>query len=183
MRITALLADQRVEFEPLPHAPAFTAQQRAKYLHVPGRRVGKSVLLKGPDGFFLAVLPATRRIDTERLGLQLGGPVRLATDDEIRTAFPDCECGVVPSFGTPYGLSTFLDQSVSSDALLVFETHTHTESVRLRCVDFERLERPRRLAFTRPDPALRVAAGSPALHGPEGGRPPLAPTPGGFVAR
>jgi hypothetical protein len=28
---------------------------------------------------------------------------------------------------------------------IVFETHTHVEAVRLRCRDFERLERPRRL--------------------------------------
>lgn len=185
MRIAALLADQQVDYEPLPHAPAFTAQQRAKYLHVPGRRVAKSVLLKGPGGFFLAVLPAPRRIDTERLGLQLGGPVRLATDAEIHVAFPDCEWGVVPPFGSPYGLPVILDESVPPDAVLIFETHTHTESVRLRCADFERLERPRRLALTRPDPTRKViaAANSPALHGPEGVRPPLAPTAAGFVAR
>jgi Ala-tRNA(Pro) deacylase len=158
MRIAALLADQRVDFEPLPHAPAFTAQQRAKYLHVTGRRVAKSVLLKGPAGFFLAVLPATRRIDTERLGLELGGPVRLATDAEVHEAFPDCEWGVVPPFGTLYGLPTVLDESIPPDALMVFETHSHVDAVRLRCGDFERLERPRRLAFARPLPGGRGAS-------------------------
>src|SRR5437588_8555035 len=79
MRINAFLADQNVPFETLPHPPAYTAQKRAKYLHVSGSRVAKSVLLHGPDGFFLAVLPATHPIDTERLANALGGPVRLAT--------------------------------------------------------------------------------------------------------
>ena len=32
---------------------------------------------------------------------------------------------------------------------MVFEMHTHVDAVRLRCRDFERLERPRRLPFAR----------------------------------
>jgi Ala-tRNA(Pro) deacylase len=150
MRITELLADRQIAFESLPHPPAFSAQKRAKYLHVPGQQVAKSVLLKGPDGYFLAVLPATHQIDTEHLARELGGPVSLATDDEIRAVFADCEWGVVPPFGTLYGLRTILDTQISPEAQVVFEAHTHVEAVRLQCGDFERLERPQRLSFARP---------------------------------
>ncbi len=149
MRIASMLADQQVDFESLPHAPAFSAQKRAKYLHVPGRRVAKAVLLKCPDGFVLAVLPATCRIDTTRLEGELGGPVRLATDAEITATFTDCEWGVVPPFGMLYGVPTILDDSIPADAMIVFETNTHMDAIRLRCGDFERLERPRRLTFAR----------------------------------
>jgi Ala-tRNA(Pro) deacylase len=150
MRIAAMLADRQVDFETLPHPPAFTAQKRAKYLHVAGRQVAKGVLLCGPDGFLVAVLPATHQIDTDELGRALGGSVRLATDAEIHALFPDCEWGVVPPFGTLYGLPTVLDDSIPPEALIVFETHTHVNAIRLRCGDFERLERPRRLEFARP---------------------------------
>jgi Ala-tRNA(Pro) deacylase len=159
MRIDAFLTDQNVPFEPLPHPPAYTAQKLAKYLHVPGGRVAKCVLLHGPDGFFLAVLPATHRVDTEQLGRELGGPVRLAGEAEIADTFRDCEWGVVAPFGTLYGLRTVLDASLPPEALLVFEGHTRFEAVRLRCADFERLERPRRLRFARRPAA---SAGSPA---------------------
>ena len=147
MRIAAFLQNQRVAFESLPHAPAFSAQKRAKYLHVPGRQVAKSVLLRSPDGFFLAILPATLHVDTERLSEALGGPVRLADDAEIAAIFDDCEWGVVPPFGTLYGLKTVLDDSLATDSLIVFEGQSHVEAVRLRCADFEQLERPRRLRF------------------------------------
>jgi Ala-tRNA(Pro) deacylase len=150
MRVPDFLASQRVSFETLLHPPAFTAQKRAKYLHVPGRQVAKSVLLAGPAGPFLAVLPATNQVDTERLAGELGGPVRLATEFEIRAVFPDCEWGVVPPFGRLYGLATVLDEDLRPEALLVFEGNSHMEAVRLLCRDFERLERPRRLRFTRP---------------------------------
>jgi Ala-tRNA(Pro) deacylase len=149
MRIDDFLARQRVNYEPVPHPPAFTAQRRAKFLHLSGRQVAKCILLRGPAGYLLAVLPATHHIDTDLLARELGGPVRLADDREITEVFRDCEWGVVPSFGSLYGLPTLLDDSLSPDALLVLETHTHVDAVRLRCRDFERLERPRRLLFAR----------------------------------
>ncbi len=157
MRIVDLLAARRIDFEPLPHPPAFTAQKLAKYLHVSGHQVAKSVLLAGPAGHMLAVLPATHQIDTEALARELGGPVRLASDREMAEVFRDCEWGVAPPFGTLYGLPTLLDESIPPEAAMVFETHTHVQAIRLRCRDFERLERPRRLRFARP--AAPVASG------------------------
>jgi Ala-tRNA(Pro) deacylase len=147
MRISDYLTAQRIEFERLPHPPAFSAQKRAKYLRLPGRQVAKSVLLAGPSGYLLAVLPATHHVDTKALTEHLGGTVRLANGREIADVFRDCEWGVVSPFGTRYGLSTLLDDSIPSDAPLVLETHTQFESIRLLCRDFERLEQPRRLPF------------------------------------
>jgi Ala-tRNA(Pro) deacylase len=147
MRIAELLAERRVPFEPLSHPPAFTAHKRAKYLRVPGSQVAKCVLLVGPEGPLLAVLLATHRVDTDALSRALGGPVRLAGNEEVAGAFRDCEWGVVPPFGTLYGLPTLLDDAIAPEALIVLETNSHVEAVRMRCADFERLERPRRLAF------------------------------------
>lgn len=149
MHIDDYLKEQHVHFEWLPHAPAYTAQQRAKYLRVSGRQVAKSVLLIGPGGYLLAVLPATHQIDTRALAEQLGSPVRLANDREIADVFRDCQWGVVSPFGTRYGISTLLDDSIGVDDPIVLETHNQFESVRLRCRDFERLEKPRRLRFAR----------------------------------
>jgi Ala-tRNA(Pro) deacylase len=149
MDISEFLRSQRVAFEFLRHPPAFSATMRAKYLHVPGRQVAKSVLLRGPDGFLIAVLPATHQVDTDALADVLGGPVRLADDGEITAIFRDCEWGVVPPFAALYGLRTILDESISHDVVLVFEAQTHVEAIRMRCADFVRLERPRRIGFAR----------------------------------
>ena len=149
MRVAEYLAEHQVAFETLLHPLAGTAQRRAKYLHVSGKQVAKSVLLAGPQGYLLAVVPATHQVDTERLALDLGGAVRLADAREIRAMFPDCEWGVVPPFGQLYGLPTILDEALASDTLLVFEGSRQMEAVRLHASDFERLERPRRLRFAR----------------------------------
>jgi Ala-tRNA(Pro) deacylase len=150
MRIAKLLAEQQVAFESLPHAPAFTAQKLAKSLHVPGRQVAKCVLLRGSSGFLLAILPATHQIEVDRLARYLGGEVRLATGEEIASIFPDCEWGVVPPFGTLYGIRTLLDDSLAGEDMMVFEDQTHVEAIRLRCADFERLEKPLRFPFSKP---------------------------------
>jgi len=149
MRVPEFLVERRVPFETLLHPPAYTAQKRAHFLHLPGREVAKAVLLHGPDGYVLAVLPATHHIDPVRVTDALGGPVRLATDDEIAQVFRDCEWGVVPPFGTLYGLPVLLEESITSDTLMVFETTTQFEAVRMLCRDFEKLERPVRLRLAR----------------------------------
>jgi Ala-tRNA(Pro) deacylase len=149
MRVADFLAEQQVPFETLLHPPAFTAQNRAKFLHVPGRQVAKSVFLKGPKGFLLAVLPATHHVDTVRLAEMLGGPVRLANDAEIAETFCDCEWGVVPPFGALYGLSVVMDELLTSESWIVFEGNSHLEALRMQCRDFEELEKPRRSSFAR----------------------------------
>jgi Ala-tRNA(Pro) deacylase len=152
MRISDYLIEQQIDFERLPHPPAYSAQKRAKYLGLPGRQVVKSVMLYGPEGYFLAVLPATYQVDTKALAEQLGGPVRLANDREIADVFRDCEWGVVPAFGMRYGITTLLDDSIASDAPIVLESHTQFEALRMLCRDYERLEKPRRLSFARRTP-------------------------------
>src|SRR5262249_39028670 len=139
------------------HPPAFSAQRRAHRLHLPGAQVAKSVLLAGPHGFVLAVLPAPRRVDTAAVARALGGPVRLATAGEIAEVFTDCEWGVVAPFGSRYGVPTLLDQSLATEAELVLEVNAHAEAIRLRREDFELLERPRylRLACMKTPPGKR----------------------------
>jgi Ala-tRNA(Pro) deacylase len=147
MRVVDFLADKTISYETLLHPPAFTAQKRAKFLHLSGHEVAKSVLLYGPDGFSLAVLPATLHVDTYRLAESLGGAVRLADHEEVARTFWDCEWGVVPPFGSLYGLSTVIDDSFALDTLLVFEGNTHGEAIRMLCRDYERLVKPRRSRF------------------------------------
>jgi Ala-tRNA(Pro) deacylase len=149
MQVCQFLTDQRVPFERLPHPPAFTARKRAKALHVPGRRLAKAVLLVGPDGYLVAVLPATHHIDLPALAQQLGGRVRLACWRELVGIFRDCEWGALTPFGPLYGLPTLLDESIDAEGELVIEGNTFEEAIRLNGRDFERLVQPRRLRFAR----------------------------------
>jgi Ala-tRNA(Pro) deacylase len=151
MRIADYLAEQHVPFESLPHPPAFSAQKLAKYLHVKGSEVAKAVLLHGPRGYFLAVLPATHYAELEVLAANQGGSVRLAGAEEVVQVFRDCEWGAVSPFGNLYGLPTLLDANMTPDMWIVVEAGSHVEAVRLSCRDFERIAGSVRVAFARKD--------------------------------
>jgi Ala-tRNA(Pro) deacylase len=149
MRVSDYLSDQQIAFEEMVHPPTYTSEKLAKSLHISGRQVMKSVLLKGPRGFFLAVLPAAQLIDLARLSMHLVGSVRLAAVEELRERFTDCEWGALMPFGRLYGLKTILEATIPPDAEIVFEAQRHAVAIRMVCRDYVKLEQPERLAFAR----------------------------------
>ena len=149
-RLEEYLDDQNIPFETMVHPPAFCATKLAKYLHIPGHLVAKSVLLVSPTKFILAVLPATHEVDLGALSHCLGESVRLAREEEVAELFLDCERGSLTPFGRLYGMNTLLDDAFRPNVAMVFEAQLHSVAIRMLCRDFERLEQPRRCNFARP---------------------------------
>jgi Ala-tRNA(Pro) deacylase len=153
MTIRDFLQSRHVWFETLLHCPTSSASQRAKVVHVSGRRVAKGVLIKAASGDVLVVLPATHRVDLERLAGVLGEKeLRIATEDEVEHVFADCERGALPPFGRLYGLRTVVDVSLGGNSEFVFLANARHEGMRMRYRDYEALETPirARIAMTAP---------------------------------
>ncbi len=153
MYVEDFLRTQHVWFEMLLHRPASSATRLASSVHVPGRGVAKTVLLRAGGEFVLAVLPATSRIDMGRLARVLGigsSQLRLASPDEILQTVGDCEPGVIPPFGRLYGIETVLDESLADNPSIVFGANTRHQGMRMRFLDYEVLEQPLRADFSKP---------------------------------
>jgi len=151
MMIREFLRSRHVPHESLLHNPSPSAAHLAQSVHVTGARVAKSVLVRVGEGFVLAVLPATHRIDLSRLGSALHtADLAIATEDEVEAVFPDCERGAVPPFGSLYRLSTIVDASLAAGNDIVIEGNCRHEGLRLRYRDFESLEAPLRARFSEP---------------------------------
>jgi|GEM_PF-349320 Ala-tRNA(Pro) deacylase len=157
MTVLDLLQSCHVEHEVFNHPPAYSAQRRAKILHTRGHCVVKCLLMTGPFGRFLALLPADRRVHFPTLSRELGGKVTLARPEELEPLFLECEGGVVPPFGRPFGLGMVLDDSILSTETIVVEGRHHMEAIRLKCSDLERMELPRRVAFSQPWPMIKAS--------------------------
>ena len=67
----------------------------------------------------------------------------LATEDQFRDSFPDCEVGAMPPFGNLYGIPVYVDRSLTKDDEIVFEAGNHHEAIKLDYLDFERTVRPK----------------------------------------
>jgi Ala-tRNA(Pro) deacylase len=145
MKVHEYLNDRHVNFNVLPHDDTFDSQHLAEAVHVSGRQVAKTVLLRMDHGYryAVAILPAPHVIDLEAVGEILGGArMELATEYEIGQRCPDCEMGVLPPFGSMYGLETVMDESLTHVEQLIFEANTHHEAIRMAAEDFMRLECP-----------------------------------------
>ena len=145
MNIQQFLTTKKVPFEVLTHSKTFDSQHLAEAVHVPGREVAKTVLLRLNGGFrfMVAVLPATCHIDLDQLQSVLGGVhVEVASKAEITARCPDCEPGVLPPFGSHYGLETVVDRSLALEETIVFEGNARDEAIKMRYADFYNLEHP-----------------------------------------
>jgi Ala-tRNA(Pro) deacylase len=154
------LRSRRVWFEEMLHSPASSSTKRAHCMHVPGRRVAKTVLVKAGNRFVLALLPSTSRVDLERLGEILGlaaADVRLATTDELIGLFTDCEPGVVPPFGRLYEIGTAFDSNLAEVDELVFGGNMRHEGLRMRSSDYIAIEMPVVGSFAAPIAPKRAA--------------------------
>ncbi|HEY7422994.1 MAG TPA: YbaK/EbsC family protein [Gemmataceae bacterium] len=148
MRLDELLVSRHITFQRLPHRRTYAANRVAQALHVKGREVAKTVLVRTGHGHVLAVLPATHHIDLEQLGEDLGEErVELASEDEMDRLFPDCERGAVPPFGSLYQVPTIMDDSLAEDQTIVFEGPDHEQAIRMALHDYEEIEQPRRGHF------------------------------------
>jgi Ala-tRNA(Pro) deacylase len=153
MKVQEYLHDRRVQFDVLQHEDTFDSQHLAEAVHVSGRQVAKTVLLRMDHGYkyAVAILPATHLIDLEAVSRLLGGArVELATEYEIGQRCPDCEMGVLPPFGSIYGLETVLDESLRHAEQIVFEANTHQEAIRMAGEDFVKVESPLVGGFAQP---------------------------------
>lgn len=150
-RLTELLEEHDVEYEVLEHPEAFTAQQEAAATHTPGRNWAKTVAVHLDGEPALAVLPATRSIDLDRLAEATGSSeATLVPEAEMEDLYPDCEVGAMPPFGDLYGQRTFVDEALREDEYVVFHAGDHETAVRLPYGGYEELADPVPLEFSVP---------------------------------
>ena len=145
MNVTTFLEEHDCRFQHVLHQPTYSAQRLAHELHVSGCEVAKTVLLRsnGKGEYSVAVIPANRKIDFERVSKLLGqDQTELATEGEIAQHFPDCEFGALPPFGSQYGMKTIVDFSLAADDEIVFESNTHHDAIRMRFDEYRKLEHP-----------------------------------------
>ncbi|MGE5247597.1 MAG: aminoacyl-tRNA deacylase [Verrucomicrobiota bacterium] len=143
-RLTQFLDSRKIPYRTELHTEAVTAQQAAQAAHVPGRAFAKAVLLYVDGKLWMAVLPATERVDMQRLRSCLGSKkVRMATEAEFATVFPDCDLGAMPIFGSLYGLPVIASGELQQHEEIAFTAGTHHEIVRIRTRDFLDAEQPK----------------------------------------
>ena len=132
-----------IKYTTITHSKAYTAQEMAQTMHVPGRELAKSVVIKIDGKPGLAVLPASQHIDFEKMRNALGSKgIEMVSEGEFEGYFPNCELGGMPPLGNRFNLSVFVSRDLRDDEEIVFNAGTHVDAIRMLYSDFERLVQP-----------------------------------------
>ena len=154
-KLKTYLDENNIRYVTIRHSSAFTAQEIAAKTHISGKEVAKSVMIKLDNKMAMAVLPASYRIDFDLLHELFGTRhISLASEEEFKYLFPDCEVGAMPPFGNLYDLEVFVAQSLADDEFISFNAGSHTELIQMRFDDFVRLAQPHILRFSMKEVAL-----------------------------
>jgi Ala-tRNA(Pro) deacylase len=138
------LDQNRVKYLSIKHSPAFTAQEVAAAAHVPGKEMAKTVVVKMDGAMAMVVLPAPEMVRMGHLRAETGADkIELASEQEFKARFPDCEVGAMPPFGNLYDMDTFVSESLAENPEIAFNGGTHTEVIRMAYADWADLVRPR----------------------------------------
>jgi Ala-tRNA(Pro) deacylase len=149
-RLEGYLREHQVPFQLQHHAQTFSAQKIAESEHISGKMVAKTVIILADHTMVALVLPASYRVDLNKIRAALGaGELRLAREAEFVATFPDCEAGTMPPFGNLYGIPVYVEQRLTTEKTIVFPIGTYTETMSLQYADFERLVHPRVITFAR----------------------------------
>ncbi len=143
-RLKEFLDSQKIKYVVISHSPAYTAMEVAQSAHIPGKDLAKVVIVVLDGRTCMAVMPATRKLDLERLRQSANASeARLATEDEFRKLFPECETGAMPPFGNLYGMEVHVSSQLSEDHEIAFNAGSHTEIIKLSYRDYARLVNPK----------------------------------------
>lgn len=142
-KIRDFLDTHHIRYFIITHSPAYTAQEIAASAHVPGKELAKTVVVTIDGKLAVAVLPASNKLDFDKLKEAAGTRnVELAAEEDFADMFPGCELGAMPPFGNLYGMVTFVAEELAEDEEIVFNAGNHKELLRLSYADFERLVKP-----------------------------------------
>lgn len=128
-----------VKYDVIEHQHTSNSAYSAQAAHIPGEQLAKCVMLEDEQGYLMAVLPSTRKVNLGALHRRLGRELGLATEGEFPELFADCEPGAIPPLGDAYDIDAIIDERLVGQPDIYFESGDHCGLVHVSGADFLRL--------------------------------------------
>ena len=137
--LKAYLEKNGITYDVIAHPQTSNARASARAAHIPGDYMLKSVVVHCDEGYLLAVVPSTHRLEFGSLQNLVEKRLGLATEEEVGELFSDCKLGAVPAIGEPYGLTVVLDDALNDAGDIWFEGGDHKSLIHLDAQAFKKL--------------------------------------------
>jgi Ala-tRNA(Pro) deacylase len=143
-QVIKFINGEKTTYQILEHEPTHTSLESARARGDDLKIGAKALIVKADNSFYMIVLSAAKRIDSNSLKKVLKcKSLRFATDVELNE-LTHCQKGAVPPFGQLFGLPVVLDESLSHNESVAFNAGSLTRSVRMNKHDFFMIHRDAR---------------------------------------
>jgi Ala-tRNA(Pro) deacylase len=133
------LLREHIPYQVIVHAPTSDSAHSAQSAHIPGDRLAKSVVLEDEDGYVMAVIPASHRLDLQALREELNRELDLSPEHTLAKIFEDCAPGAIPPLGCAYGIDMVVDRVLNDIPDVYFEGGDHESLVHLTGQEFRKV--------------------------------------------
>lgn len=144
-RVVRFLEERGVAHDVVDHERTLTAAAEARAAGVPPDHAAKTMVLRDGEGYRLAVIPASERLDLRKAREVLGasGHLRLAGEDEMEADFGDFEVGAVPPLGPILPAAEVVDRRLLGHERILCTGGDHRHSFLVSPDDLVRLAEAR----------------------------------------
>ncbi len=135
-RVKWYLDVNRIRYEVIVHPYTECSSETAEVARIPKEKLAKAVLLEDASGYLMPILPASKRLDLDKVCRQFHRNLKLATQEDVGVLFFDCDSGAVPAMGTAYGIPTVIDDELLGLGDIYFEGGDHVDLIHMDGADF-----------------------------------------------
>jgi Ala-tRNA(Pro) deacylase len=133
------LDQNRVDYDSVEHRHTESSMDSAKSAHIPPYQMAKAVVLEDEAGYVVSVLPSSNRLNLSWVCEELNRDLKLASEQELKGLFGDCEVGAVPALSEPYGINVIWDDQLKHTSDVYIEGGDHEHLIHLKGSDFQKL--------------------------------------------
>jgi Ala-tRNA(Pro) deacylase len=139
-KVDDLLKKSGVKFELLSHKTVFTAYDKAATLKARPTAVAKVLVLKLDKELAVAVIPADRNLDVEKIKkaakAEIAGFVK---EKAVQEAFKGIDPGAIPPFFPLWGYKVFADKLLLKQPKIIFSAGSYEWSARMTPGAFKKI--------------------------------------------
>ena len=141
--VRRFLDEHGVDYLLLEHGDAYTAAAEARAADAAPETGAKTVMLHDPDGYLMAVVRASDRLDVKKVRRLTHRPgLQLAAERELADEFASFEVGALPPFGSLFGVPEIVDRQLLAQERIVCNGGDHRHSIVIDAGDVVRAAQP-----------------------------------------
>ena len=158
-KIIQYLDDNKYKYEIVEHKTTYTAWDTAQTEKIKPTEVAKALVMKADSDYVLAMLPANRNLDKQKLlktinanrkkaGAKNYKKIDFAKEAWMKKSLPG-KVGATPPFGKIIKIDIFIDSLLAKNKKIYLGSGEYTNSIRVNTGQYLKIENPTKGVFSK----------------------------------